>query len=592
MGESQSKKNRIFENGIKSRDGILLALLGLFLVAIIARLFYVQVVAGGDYADKAATAHTNKITLEAKRGTIYDRNGVVIASDVDATTIYADPQQITEFDGVAQTLADVLGPTTNKTKDDYYKLIDQPDLSFVYILRKADADLASSLKDTLKSQKLDGIHYLSDTKRVYPNGDVGSQLVGNVDVDGNGIAGLELEYNDLVGGTDGVLETERGSKGLPIPDGEISRTDAVDGKDIVTSIDINLQKKAEEALLPVVQEYNAQGGSVTVMDASTGEIYASCSYAKKTSSSSGDSDSDSGSKSKYSLEVGKLWSATDSYEPGSTFKALTATSILTNNADVNTNTTFTVPGALQVYDATIKDSHEHGTETLSLNDIIAQSSNIGTVLASRTVSSDQLYNTYKTFGIGQNPGTDFPGTASGSIKDASSWDPVTAANITFGQGVSVTGMQIVRAYGALEQRGTMHTPHFLMSIPNDQAKTDELTSPLNTSDNVADANVCNEVVSMMKSVVTDGTGKDAAVDGFTVAGKTGTAEVAKSSGGYGNGYIVSFGGWLEGSSSNLVCLVTVQQPHTEAGGGEVCGPVFADIMSFAAERYHIAAQAN
>ena len=144
MGESQSKKNRIFENGIKSRDGILLALLGLFLVAIIARLFYVQIVAGGDYADKAATAHTNKITLEAKRGTIYDRNGVVIASDVDATTIYADPQQITDFDGVAQTLADVLGPTTNKTKDDYYKLIDQPDLSFVYILRKADADRARS----------------------------------------------------------------------------------------------------------------------------------------------------------------------------------------------------------------------------------------------------------------------------------------------------------------------------------------------------------------------------------------------------------------------------------------------------------------
>lgn len=592
MGESQSKNNRIFENGIKSRDGILLALFGLFLVAIIARLFYVQIVAGGDYADKAATAHTNKITLEAKRGTIYDRNGVVIASDVDATTIYADPQQITDFDGVAQTLADVLGPTTNKTKDDYYKLIDQPDLSFVYILRKADADLASSLKDTLKSQNLTGIHYLSDTKRVYPNGDVGSQLVGNVDVDGNGIAGLELEYNDLVGGTDGMLETERGSKGLPIPDGEISRTDAVDGKDIVTSIDINLQKKAEEALLPAVQEYNAQGGSVTVMDASTGEIYASCSYAKKSSSSSDDSDSDSTSKSKYSLEVGKLWSATDSYEPGSTFKLLTATSILANNADVNTNTTFTVPGALQVYDATIKDSHEHGTETLSLNDIIAQSSNIGTVLASRTVSSDQLYNTYKTFGIGQNPGTDFPGTTSGSIKDASSWDPVTAANITFGQGVSVTGMQIVRAYGALEQRGTMHTPHFLMSIPNDQAKTDELASPLNTSDSVADASVCNEVVNMMKSVVTDGTGKDAAVDGFTVAGKTGTAEVAKSSGGYGNGYIVSFGGWLEGSSSNLVCLVTVQQPHTEAGGGEVCGPVFADIMSFAAERYHIAAQAN
>lgn len=562
-----------------SRDWIILVLFAVFLAVLAGRLFYIQVVKASDFSQQAATAHTRDVVIEARRGTIYDRNGEVLASNVDATTVYVDPQEVDQPEGLASVLADVLGKEYDKTYEDYYKLVTK-DNSFTYIQRKCDKDLADTLKERLKQADIDGIHYLEDTKRVYPYGDTGSQVIGNVDVDGNGIAGLELEYDDLVGGQDGQMSVESGRKGIPIADGVISKTDAVNGEDIVTSLDIKLQQRVEKSLLQAIEDHEAQGGNALVMDAATGEIYASCSYAKTEVE-----DEDGKKKEEYQLEVGKLASVTDSYEPGSTFKAITVESILANSS-VDESSTFTVPDKLKVYDATIKDSHEHETEKMTLEQIIADSSNVGTVLASRKVDADKLYETYASFGFGTDPGTDFPGTASGQLQEASEWDPVRAANIVFGQGVTVTNAQMARAFGALEQGGVAHVPHFLTSIPKDQDKSDELIGPLTQSQTIADKETCERVTKLLRSVVTDGTGTDAAIEGYTVVGKTGTAQIAEN-GTYGHGNIVSFAGWLEGSSSNLICVVSVNKPGTGADGGTVCGPVFADIMSFAIERYQI-----
>ncbi len=560
-----------------NRDWIILAVIVVFFAVLIANLVRITLVEGPANAEKATMSHTSQITLSARRGTIYDRNGEVIASNIEATTIYVNPKEVEQPVNLAGVLTDVLGSSSGMDYDDYYELVTKEDTSFAYIQRKADAKLAQKLKKQLEKAELLGIHYLSDTQRVYPYSDMASQIVGNVDIDGNGIAGLEMQYNELLSGVDGSASIEQGRDGTPISNGVIEETKAQDGQDIVTSIDVKLQDKAERQLLKAVKKYSAQGGSATVMDAKTGEIYASCSYAK--------------SKGKYQLEVGKLAAFTDAYEPGSTFKIPTAVSIL-KNSSITSKTSFTVPGSLKVYDHTVRDSHEHGTENMTFREIIAESSNIGTVLASRKVKGSQLYKTYTTMGFGKNPGTDFPGTAQGILAKDSEWDGVQAANVTFGQGLMVTGAQLIRAYGAIEQGGTAHVPHFLIDVPNDSEKREEYMSKLAKTKKMTNKSIAKSVSSMMRSVVTSGTGVDAKISGFKVAGKTGTAEVAKSTGGYGNGYIVSFCGWLDGSSSDLVCLVTLTKPKTEEGGGPVCGPVFADIMSFAAERYQVSSNAD
>ena len=613
MGRSQDRTRGVAPERW-SRDWIILVVFALVLVAIVANLIYIQVIRGPEYARMAEASHTTEVNVSARRGTVYDRNGEVIASNVDATTIYVNPQEVANAERLARVLYEVLGSDSGKTEEDYLKIVDQPDLSFAYIQRKADVTLADTLKERLADEKLKGVHYLEDTQRVYPNGDVGSQVVGMVDVDGKGISGLELEYDEVLKGKDGSIVFERGMNDIPITNGEMSRVETVDGTDIVTSIDINLQKICEELLLAAIESTEAQGGSATVMDAGNGEIYAACSYTKKSNEereaelaaaekaaaaasqaqgegSEGQTQDLPGALSDYKLEVGKLAPVTDIYEPGSTFKAFTAYSVLANNEGITPETIYTVPYSLEVYDTVISDSHDHPYEDLTVRRILADSSNTGTTLMSREVQTAQLYDTYRAFGFGQKTGCDFPGDTPGQLEESKDWDGVQSATVTFGQGLTVSALQLVRAYGVLEQSGVMVTPHFLVDVPNDAEMAQSLMQDLTRRETVADASVCDEVSEMLTSVVTEGTGQAAAVEGFAVTGKTGTAEIASSYGGYEeNAYVMSFGGWLYGSSSDLVCLVTVNRPLTNLGAGGLCGPVFSEIMSYAAKRYQIDAQ--
>lgn len=590
-----------------SRDWIIVLLFAMFLAAIVGNLIYIQIIRGPEYARMASAAHTNEIALSARRGTVYDRNGEVIASNVDATTIYVNPQEVTEPQRLAKILFEALGESTGKTEEDFLDAVSQSDLSFVYLQRKADTDTANALKERLKSEDVKGVHYLEDTKRVYPNGSVGSQLIGTVDIDGKGIAGLELQYDGILKGKDGSVVVERGLNDIPIANGESSRQDTENGTDIVTSIDINLQKLSEELLLQAIINTESQGGSVTVMDASNGEIYAACSYTKKSNEEleqdaqqieklraaapEGEEPDISKYDVDYKLEIGKLGPITDTYEPGSTFKAFTAYSVLENNENVTPQTTYTVPYALDVYDTTITDSHDHPVMDMTITSILADSSNTGTTLMSREVPTSTLYNTYDAFGFGHKTGVDFPGEAAGQLEESKDWDGVQSATVTFGQGLTISALQLVRGYGVLQQGGVTSTPHFLIDVPNDEEKASELLENLTKRETVAEANVCYEVGNMLTEVVTNGTGEAAAIDGFTVTGKTGTAEIASVYGGYEeNAYIMSFCGWLHNSSSNLICCVTLNRPLTNKGAGGVCGPVFADIMRFAANRYQIDAK--
>lgn len=599
-----------------NREFAILGLFGAAVLAIFCGLFKLCVLDADDLRAQSESQALKTTVDIAKRGTIYDRNGEVLASSIESTTINLNPNDIDYTaavsdeerasledpqSAVAQILFEYLGEEYEKTYEDYYEMVTRENTAYVVVQRRCDKDLAEELRTALSEASLHGVYYEEDSTRIYPNGETGSQVIGTVglkmiDQEGNivpdeevtgrtdlteayrGTSGLELQYDSLLAGTNGSVQQEKSeSSGIPIAGGMLVMNSAQDGEDMICSVDIKLQQKAEKSLKKAVAKYSAKGGSVTVMDASTGEIYAAASFTK------GD-----GKNAGYSYDAGKLWSVADSYEPGSTFKTFTAYSVL-DNSKVTASTTFSVPDKLKVYDHTVTDSHERsGTETMSLDTIIAESSNIGTVLASRKVSQDELYKTYSKFGFGDSTGVDFPGAASGMLEEPADWDGVQAATVTFGQGVAVTGVQLLRAYGALEQGGTMRVPHFLVSLPNDAEKSAEYTEKLSKTKKAASKKTCEQVTKMLRSVVTSGTGKAASIKGLKVVGKTGTAEVAGSTGSYIAGaYIVSFCGWIDDSDSDLVCLVTIEQPQTEEGGGPVCGPVFADIMSFAANRYQI-----
>ncbi len=588
------------------RDFVLVIIFACVFVIIIGRLFYIQVIKADEYRDEAVSSHMSDGTVKAKRGTIYDRNGEVLASSVKATTVVANPYLISDPNQVATLLERYLGEDADMTYRDFYDLITEENTGYVYIQRQADYDAAEQLEAALDEADLaDGITFESDMLRVYPNGNLGDQVTGTVDIDNTGTSGLELYYDDILSGTDGSEGTETGRNGLPIIGGSDTAVEVSDGEDIVTSLDIQLQQKAEKSLKKQLVESKAEGGSVTVMDASTGEIYAACSMSWKSDDEDDETDDEedlyneedeeedtaedlSRENGEYVRDEGKLWSVSDAYEPGSTMKIMTAAAILERSSVKADSPKFTVDDSLEVYDSTITDSHDHDVQSLTLRDIIAQSSNVGTVLASRQVDLADLYDYYSAFGYGQDCGIDFPGVATGMLEPSTDWNGVQAANVTFGQGMTASAMQVIRAFGGVEQNGKMRVPHFLVDVPHDSQLTDEMTADF-TSKRVIKKKTAQTLTSMMRSVVTDGTGTEADIDGYEVVGKTGTAEKATEEGSYSESdYIVSFCGWLDDSDSDLVCLVTVDSPQNGSTyGGAVCGPVFSKVMKYAAQRYQV-----
>ncbi len=543
----------------------MIIVLGIFLmcgIVFFGRLFYLQVIMADDYSAMAEETRTITFQTNARRGTIYDRNGIVLATSVEATTIYANPREVTNARMEAASLSTILGGSMQE----YEELLSKTDTTFVYIKRQADVELAQQVKDLA----LDGIYFIADMRREYPNGQVGGQVIGFCNVDGEGITGLELQYNDLLKGTPGTYEAEQGQKGTPIPDGVKLETAAVDGKDIMVSLDIKLQASVEQCLEAGLEPLGAKGGSSVVMDASTGEIYAICSLPYMDPSHMEDAQATSD----------QVKAITQAIEPGSVFKTITATAIVENGA-LSPDDELFVPASLQADEYTITDSHDRADENMSFRRILAESSNIGISLAMERIGVGQFYKSLLKYQINERTGVDYPGEATPTLYDVSTWAKVTGYNISFGQGVAVTPLQIARFYGALENDGVATTPHFLIGLPQ--------TGAAPTYDEkriIDDEQSVDTIVGMLRSVVTDGTGRAADIDGFNVVGKTSTAEISEN-GVYRQGvYNLAFTGFLANSSSDLVCFVGA----SEVGAELQVTQIFHDIMSDAISRYNITPQ--
>ena len=524
------------------------------------RLFYLQVIVAGEYSEQAEEAR--------------------LAISVDATTVYCNPSEVNDAGRAAQLLSETLGGQIA----DYLDTLTQSNLSFAYIAQKTDVEKAQDLEAKLDEAQVKGVYFLDDTRREYPNGQVGGQIIGacEIAVDEesgteyySGISGLEAYYDDILSGTPGRYVAERGQYGVPIPGGVHEDTPAVDGQDIVISLDITLQGYLEERLAQGVADIEGTGGNAVVMDAGTGEIYAAASTPYFNPAD----------RSVVEEGATQLKSVTDLLEPGSIFKTVSTLAVLETGTYGPDDEIF-CPSYITADGYTISDAHARGDQTMTLRQILDQSSNVGISLAVEEMGFQELYDHIVKYGLHKSTGVDYPGEgeagtdALGYLVPFDEWSRVTGYNVSFGQGISVTPLQMTRFYGAIINDGVACTPHFLISKPQTGENPEYATEQI-----VENTSVLSTMIDMLKTVVTDGTGTAAAIDGFEVAGKTSTAEIYdEENGGYRKGvYNICFTGFLADSSSQLVCFVGAN----EVPGDRVVTPVFKDIMTTAIDRFKI-----
>jgi cell division protein FtsI (penicillin-binding protein 3) len=529
----------------------------LLLVIVGARLVYLQAVAAPVYAAKAKAQRLRDVEIPPRRGTIYDRQGEPLAVSVEARTVYATPADVVDKAKTAAAVARVLGLKPADVEDRFSK-----DSGFVYVARKVDMGRAR----VLESLGLAGIGFLDDSKRTYPSGQIGCQVLGFVSVDDTGIAGIEAYYDETLRGTPGTLLAERDPFGRPIPGGVKKSEEPVNGKDLVLTIDKDIQYQAQLELSSAVKQWGAAGGSVVVMNPRTGEIYAMASTPMF----------DPNQFAKANPKAFRNRALSDAYEPGSTIKSLTAASVIDKGV-FTPSSVLVLPPSLRVSGKTVGEAHGRGTVKWTLTEIVTHSSNVGAVKLGQALKAKGLYDYFARFGLTERTGVDFPGEAAGWLPEPKQWSALSMANIPFGQGVSTTPLQLARAIAAIANNGELPTPHFLLSISDNTDS--KLVWPTRRA---ISADAAAKTTKILCDVVTVGTGAAAAVPGYSVAGKTGTAQRVREGGrGYESGsYVSSFIGFLPAEKPEVLISVVIDRPSKAIYGGTVAAPVFSRLGQF------------
>ncbi len=545
-----------------------------------ARLVQLQGLDPSSYADLAEAKDVVKHDLPATRGQILDRNGVVLAGSVSGRMITANPSVTAPHaPELARLLADELSL-------DYFSTLEklrQKDSRFAYIARRvpaADAravmtKIAEENKGRESDERLVGLRTDDDPIRDYPAGEVAANLIGFVGTD-EPLAGFELNYDAHLSGKDGYTRYTQGN-GYKVPLAENSTVEAVDGKDLTLTIDRELQWYTQKVVAQTVEDYKAKSGVGVVMDSRTGEILALADYPTYDANSpSSASQSDLGSRA-----------LSDVYEPGSVAKVLTAAALV-DAGKVKATTKLKIPSKLNRQDRVIGDWFDHGTLKMTMAGVIAQSSNIGTVLAADSMSTDELREYLVKFGLGNRTDVGVKGEARGLLP--ATMTEQNKDRIVFGQSVSVNAVQMTAAVNVVANGGVRVSPS-LISGAAIAADGTEVGTDHTTRRQVVSKEAAHETMLMMERVVDPevGVAPGARVPGYRVAGKTGTAQrVDEDCGCYDGSYSLSFGGFAPADDPRFTVYVVVHAPAVDGGGGSVGGPAFAKIMARALNRYGVA----
>jgi cell division protein FtsI (penicillin-binding protein 3) len=543
---------------VKDRQGnrrlrLLLLVFAVAFAALFARAFWLQGVRAAALSKLAASQHRDTVTIPATRGTIYDRTGVQLAIGEQATTVFANPSQIRDPHLAAVAAGRVLGINPNAL---YPMLLDRR-RGFVYVKRQADAGKAA----LLQKREIAGLGFYPEERRAYPQGTVGAQVVGYAGVDNKGLAGLELEYDRSLSGRPGSQTIIRDPFGRTID--VVSSRPVQEGHDLYLTLDHTMQANAETVLRQTIAKWHAKAATAIVLDPKTGGILAMAV----------EPGYDAGQYPQASSYLQRNRAYTDTYEPGSTFKLVTVAGVLSEHI-VSPQTAFTLPYSLQVADRVIHDAEPRGTVRYSVSQILSHSSNIGAITLAKMLGKDQLGSWIERFGFGRKTGIDYPGESPGIVLPVERWSGSTIGNVPIGQGIAVTAMQMASAYAAIANQGVWVEPHLIDHVSGSGHRAHVGRR------RIVSAPIAREILVMLKDVVADGTGTLAAVPGYQVAGKTGTAQIPDSHGYSTSKYVSSFVGFVPASKPRLVILVKVEQPQGAIWGGVVAAPAFAQIARF------------
>lgn len=543
---------------------VLLATMLFALVGVVVRLGVLQLREAGTYSELGYEQRVRTIELPAVRGDILDRTGAPLAMSLEARDVYADPRYVDDPAGEAARIAPVIGRTPREVRT----LLSSQG-TFVFLARQVDRDVA----ERLQSMRLAGLGFLPVPKRYYPAGALASQVLGFVGVDGTGLTGLEEQYESALAGTSGERTSELSPLGQQIAGGMDVIRDPVPGSDLVLTIDREIQFQAQVYLRRAVKENHAKGGTIIVMDPHSGDIYAMASAPWFDPNRFGDADPD----------TWRNRAVTDTWEPGSVNKIITAAAAIQTGA-VPLDRVFEVPAVRRVAGVPIHDSHDHPVEAMTLADIIAQSSNIGSSLVADEVGNAELAAYFARFGFGRTSGLGFPGEATGLMPPLAEWTDLRRAMMSFGSGVAVTPLQMASVYATIANGGTWVQPR-LVRATRDPAGTVHELGPSSTH-RVLHPATTDVLTRMLTYVVEDGTGENAQIPGYQVAGKTGTAKKLNAHGRYVNRYVASFIGFLPAGRPRVVVAAILDEPRT-VYGGVAAAPLFQGVARYAIQRLGI-----
>jgi cell division protein FtsI (penicillin-binding protein 3) len=544
---------------IDRRIGFLFLTFAVLLSIALLRALQLGTLNAASLQKAAAIQQVTKVTIPAPRGTITDRNGVQLAISESAEDVVADPFLIKQHD--PQRVAAELGPLLGKPTLTLLALVTKPHTGFVYLGRQVPGDRAAAITKL----RIDGISMVPVVRRVYPRSWAASQVLGSVGVDDQGLSGLEYRYNSVLRGSDGTRQIVNDAIGQPISIDDTHATQP--GKTLTLTLDAALQDEVEQVLAGVGEQYRPKGATAIVMNPNTGAIMALANWPRVNAN-------DPTGAPSYANEDRAV---SFNYEPGSTFKAITVAGAL-QDGTVTPNTEINIPGSppgLQVADRTIHDAEDHGPETLTPGGILRVSSNMGADLIGMRMGAPRFNYWVHKFGFGSPTGVDLPGEDGGIILPLSQYSGSSMGNLPFGQGESVTPMQMAAAYSAIANGGILRTPHIVQAVGGKP-------TAIPKGHRVISAATAAELRQMLAGVYGEGgTASGAAIPGYDMAGKTGTANIAINGHYSDTEYVASFVGMVPANHPQLLGLVVVDEPQGSIYGGSVAAPAFQKIAGWA-----------
>ncbi len=538
---------------LTSRIWIVFCLFGIGFFSLMIKLYQIQIRDHQKYTQLSKQQTEKTILVTPRRGDIFDRNGIVLATTQKVYSLYANGKEISFPEDVARQLVPLIEKSSFKT---LYALLTQ-DRYFIWIKRK----LSMEVKDSIQSLQIKGLYFLPETKRVYPQQTLASTILGFVGLDNEGLNGIEYTWDKLLRGSEGKMMIETDPLGRLIFSHQQKIEPAIDGQDIMLSIDETLQYIAETEIEQGVIACNAARGTVIIMDVHSGAILAMANFPQF----------DPNQFFRYPAATLRNNAITSVYEPGSTLKPITLAIALQQGVITSTSSIY-CPDSIMVGNHIIRESHteEHSQPYKSITQILADSLNVGTAKIGMLMSRTAFYQGLVSFGLGQKTGIELSGESTGLLHAARQWTEADRGRIPFGQGIAVTPLQLVAACNVIANDGNFVAPNILIKHKK--------ILPIQQRPVVSPA-VAHSVLAMMEVVVTKGTGGNAQIPGYRVAGKTGTAQKVKEYGiGYEPGaYVASFLGILPVSSPQLTILVILDTPKKDYYGAQVAAPVFRNI---------------